>query len=91
MDMIYFEHPLFVLFPILLLSLQVLSFLLKKKRQISPTLDTVLAGIGVVGHAVAITVILLNGGTLSDVLVLVLLTGALSLLLSPTQKEKEEE
>ncbi len=91
MDMIYFEQPLFVLFPVLLLALQIFTFLLNKKRKLSALLNTILAGIGVLGHAVAITLILLFGGTLSDVLVLVLLTGALSLVLSPNPKEKGEE
>lgn len=89
--MIYFEQPLFVLFPVLLLALQLFTFLLNKKRKISALLNTILAGFGVLGHAAAITVILLFGGTLSDVLVLVLLTGALSLVLSPASKEKGEE
>ena len=91
MDMIYFEQPLFVLFPLLLLALQIFTFLLNKKRKPSALLNTILADIGVLGHAVAITLILLFGGTLSDVLVLVLLSGGLSLALSPNPNGKEED
>jgi len=83
MDMIYFEQPIFVLFPILLLFWQICIFWLKKKNKISPLADILLASIGVVGHAVAISVIFLNAGSLSDALLLVLLSGALSLFLSP--------
>lgn len=81
--MIYCEQPVFVLCPILLLFWQIITYWLNKKRKISPLADTVLTGIGAVGHAAAITVILLSDGTLSDALLLVLLSGTLSLLLSP--------
>ncbi|MBO5020998.1 MAG: hypothetical protein J6D52_10080 [Clostridia bacterium] len=83
MDMVYFERPVFVLFPILLLLWQLLTYWLNKKTQISPLTDIVLTSIGVIGHAAAITVILLGGGTLSDALLLVLLSGSLSMFLSP--------
>lgn len=81
--MIYCEQPIFALFPILLLLWQIFTYWLKRKKQISSPLDITLTGIGVVGHTTAISVILLNNGTLSDVLLLVLLSGAFSLLLSP--------
>lgn len=90
MDLIYISKPLFVLFPLLLTAWQVFLFFIKKNRSLSALLEIMLASIGVVGHAVAITVILLYGGTLSDALVLVLLSGAVALALSPKQ-EKEEE
>ena len=93
--MIYCEQPIFVLFPILLLLWQIFTYWLKRKKQISSPLDITLTGIGVVGHTTAISVILLNNGTLSDVLLLVLLSGAFSLLLSPqpnkTSSKTEED
>ncbi len=95
MDMVYYEQPAFVLFPILLLSWQVFCYWLRKELPLSALVDVALTGIGVVGHAVAISVILLNDGTLSDVLLLALLSGALSLFLSPkpnqTDNMTEEE
>ena len=91
MDMIYFEQPIFVLFPVFLIAWQLFLYFLNKKTAVAPIPQIILTGIGVVAHTVAITVILLFGGTLSDVLVLVLLTGALSLVLSPNPKEKGEE
>lgn len=90
MDLIYISKPLFVLFPLLLVAWQVFLFLLKKKTTLSSLAEVILTGIGALGHAAAITVILLYGGTLSDVLVLVLLSGAVSLLLSPTPNKEEE-
>ena len=91
MDMIYFEQPLFVLFPVVLLTLQFITFILNRKKQLSPTFQTVFAGVIAVLYAVFITIILLNGGTLSDVLVLVLLGGSFSLALSPNPNKKEED
>ncbi len=91
MDMVYFEHPLFALFPILLLAWQFFLYFLKKKATLSQILELLLTSIGIMGHAVAITVFLLFDGTLSDVLVLVLLSATLSLILSPNPKLKEEE
>ncbi len=94
MDMLYYEQPVFVLLPILLLLWQTLVYFLKKKTQISSLVDLLLSGIGVVGHAVAIFVILMNDGTLSDALLLVLLSGAFSLFLSPkanSDKNKTDE
>lgn len=91
MNMIYFEHPLFVLFPIILLSLQFLTFLLNRKRKLSYWGHTLLAGFVVALHAISITVFLLNDGTVADVLVLVLLSGVLALFLSPTPNKSEEE
>ncbi len=89
--MIYCEQPVFVLCPILLLAWQIATYWLKKNRRISPLADTVLTGIGAVGHAAAVTAILLGDGTLSDVLLLVLLSGTLSLLLSPKPKTEEDD
>lgn len=91
MDLVYFEHPMFILFPTTLLAWQFFLYFLKKKTALSQIMEILLTGIGAVGHAVAITIILLFGGTLSDVLVLVLLSSVLSLLLSPSLKIKEEE
>ena len=90
MDLIYIAKPLFVLFPLLLVAWQVFLFLLRKKNTLSSLTEVILTGIGALGHAAAITVILLYSGTLSDVLVLVLLSGAVSLLLSPTPNKEEE-
>lgn len=91
MDLIYISKPLFVLFPLLLVAWQIFLVFLKKKATLSSLVEIILTIIGVLAHAVAITVILLFGGTLSDALVLVLLSGAVSLALSPTPKPKEEE
>lgn len=90
MDLIYIAKPLFVLFPLLLVAWQVFLFLLRKKNTLSSLTEVILTGIGALAHAAAITVILLYSGTLSDVLVLVLLSGAVSLLLSPTPNKEEE-
>ena len=89
MDMVYYEQPVLVLFPILLLLWQVFCYWLKKRIQISSLADIALTGIGVAGHAVAICVILLNDGSLSDVLLLVLLSSAVALLLSPNPNKAE--
>ncbi len=83
MDMVYFEKPVFVLFPILLLAWQILVYFINKKLKISNFINLIFNGIGVVAHAVAIFVLFMNGGDLYDVLVLVLLSSALSLFLSP--------
>ena len=95
MDMVYFEKPIFILLPVFLLLWQILVYFIKKKKQVSGFVDLILNGIGVLGHAIAITVILMNGGKLSDVLILVLLSGAFSLLLSPkpnvTENKKKED
>jgi hypothetical protein len=90
MDLIYISKPLFILFPLFLVAWQVFLYFLKKKTTLSSLAEIILSGVGVVGHAVAITVILLGGGTLSDALVLVLLSGAVSLALSPKQAKEEE-
>lgn len=95
MDMVYFEHPLFILFPIFLLLWQIFVFLLKKRINISSIVYTLLTSVSVICHAIAISVILIKDGTLADALLLVLLSGTLTLLLSPKQNEtaniKEEE
>ena len=84
MDMIYCEQPVFVLFPVLLTVFQIVLVWLDRKKRVSSTVHAVLTGICLVGHAAAIAVILLYGGTLSDVLLLVLLSGTVALCLSPT-------
>lgn len=89
--MIYCEQPLFVLCPILLLLWQIFTYWLKKQKQISSLADTALTGVGAVGHAVAIALILLCDGTLSDVLLLVLFSGTVALLLSPTPGEAADK
>ncbi len=83
MDMVYFEKPVFILFPILLLAWQILVYFINKKIKALDLANLIFNGIGIVAHAIAITVILMNGGSLSDVLLLVLLSGVFSLLLSP--------
>jgi len=89
--MIYCEQPLFVLCPILLLLWQGFTYWLKKQKRVSSLVDTVLTGVGAVGHAVAITLILLGDGTLSDVLLLVLLSGTVALWLSPTPNKATDK
>lgn len=91
MDMLYYKQPIFLLFPIVLLSWQIIVYFLKKKKNFSSTIDLVLSGIGVVGHAAAITIIFINDGTLSDALLLVLLSSMLSLFLSPKPNITEEK
>lgn len=95
MDMLYYEQPVFVLLPMILLFWQIFVYFLNKKTHILPFVELLLSGIGAVGHAVAILVILMNGGTLSDALLLVLLSGTVSLFLSPkantTNKTDKEE
>ena len=92
MDMLYLKQPLFLLFPIVLVFWQLLTYYLKIKIHISLKTEFFLTVIGVLLHTISITVILLNNGSLSDVLLLVLLSGVLSLLLSPKpNKTKVEE
>ena len=91
MDMLYYKQPIFLLFPIALLSWQIVVCCLKKKKSFSSAIDLILSGAGVTAHAAAITVILMNSGTLSDALLLVLLSGALSLFLSPKPNVKEDK
>lgn len=93
--MLYYEQPVFVLLPMILLFWQIFVYFLKKKIHTLPFVELLFSGIGVVGHAVAISVILMNDGSLSDALLLVLLSGTVSLFLSPkansTNKTVEEE
>ena len=88
--MIYIERPAFAVFPLVLLVWQVLLYVLRKHALFSTVVGICLTGIGAVGHAVAITVILLSGGSLSDVLLLVLGSGALALALSPPPQAEGE-
>ena len=96
MDMLFYKQPIYLLFPILLLLWQLLAYFLNKKINLSGVVKILITAIGAIGHVVAITVILLNG-TLSDALLLVLLSTALSLFLSPNPKnpanstEREEK
>ena len=83
MDMLYYEQPVFVLFPILLSVWQIAVYFIKKKIHFSYLGDLIVSCICVVGHAAAITVILMNGGTFYHTLLLVLLSGVISLFLSP--------
>ena len=93
--MLYYEQPIFALFPIILSLWQILVYFLNKKMQFSSISNLILSGITVVAHAISITVVLMNNGTLYDALLLVLLSGAISLFLSPkpnkTDKEKNNE
>lgn len=89
--MIYIERPVFALFPLLLLLWQVVLYVLRKHGRCSALVDTLLTGVGAVGHAVAITTILLSGGALADVLLLVLCSGALALALSPKPTKEEKQ
>ena len=91
MDMIYFEKPLFILLPLILSLWQIAVYLLKKKASLTPFKSIILDGIGAIGHAVAITIILMNDGTLSDALLLVLLSGTLALFLSPKAGENKKQ
>ncbi len=85
MDMLFYKQPIYLLFPIMLLLWQLLAYFLNKKINLSGAAKILITAIGAIGHVVAITVILLNG-TLSDALLLVLLSTALSLFLSPNPK-----
>ena len=93
MDMIYTQYPLFLLFPILLVLWQIVTMCIKKKLPGKAVLEWIFTGISAIGHAAAIVLILLNGGKMEDVLVLVLLTGFVTLLLceKPEAKSKETE
>lgn len=82
MDMLFYKQPIYLLFPILLLLWQLIIYFLNKKINLSGVVKILITAIGAIGHVVAITVILLNG-TLSDALLLVLPSTALSLFLSP--------
>lgn len=81
--MLYIEKPIFILLPIILSAWQILVYFINKKIKLSDLVNLILNGIAVVGHAVAIFVIFMSGGDLYDALAIVLLSGALSLLLSP--------
>jgi hypothetical protein len=81
--MLYIEKPIFILLPIILSAWQILVYFINKKINLSDLVNLILNGIAVVGHAVAIFVIFMSGGDLYDALAIVLLSGALSLLLSP--------
>lgn len=81
--MLYIEKPIFILLPIILSAWQILVYFISKKIKLSDLVNLILNGIAVVGHAVAIFVIFMSGGDLYDALAIVLLSGALSLLLSP--------
>ncbi len=88
--MIYVERPVFALFPLALLLWQVLVFVLRKHVRFPSLVDTLLTGVGLVGHAAAVSVILLGGGALSDALLLVLGSGTLALALSPKPLTADE-
>lgn len=81
--MLYIEKPIFILLPIILSAWQILVYFINKKINLSDLVNLILNGIAVVGHAVGIFVIFMSGGDLYDALAIVLLSGALSLLLSP--------
>ena len=81
--MLYIEKPIFILLPIILSAWQILVYFINKKINLSDLVNLILNGIAVVGHSVAIFVIFMSGGDLYDALAIVLLSGALSLLLSP--------
>lgn len=97
MDLVYLEKPILILFPVILLAWQFLVYLLSKKKKFSFFVNALLIGVSTVGHAIAITVILMSGGTLSDALILVLLSGTFSLILSEkvgnasSKADKEEK
>ena len=91
MDMLYYEQPVFILFPVVLLVWQLAVYFLKKKLRISLIADILLTALTVVAHAIIITVIFINEGTLSDALALVLLSGVFSLLLSPKHNATENK
>lgn len=91
MDMLYYEKPIFILLPIIFLLWQTLVYILNKKTNIAPNVNLIFSGIGVVGHAVAIFVIFMNNGSLLDALLLVLLSGAFALFLSPKVNTHENK
>ena len=89
--MLYFEKPIFILLPVLLLVWQLAVYLLKKKLKMSLIADFLLTAFTVVAHAASITVIFINEGALSDALALVLLSGVFSLLFSPKHNATENK
>ena len=91
--MIYVERPLFAVLPLVLVLWQVAVYAFGKRKPLTGMLAFIGVGVAVVGHAAAITVILLMGGTLSDALLLVLLSGVVSLVLSekPTDGAGRDE
>ena len=91
--MIYVERPLFAVLPLVLALWQVAVYAFGKRKPLTGIFAFVGVGVAVVGHAAAITVILLMGGTLSDALLLVLFSGVVSLVLSeiPTDGAGRDE
>ncbi|MBQ8509794.1 MAG: hypothetical protein IJ493_07805 [Clostridia bacterium] len=75
MDFIYFEQPILLIIPAILLALQVLSRFLRAPMW--------LTAVSCLGHTAGIVILLLWGGTLEDVLVLVLLTATVGMLACP--------
>ena len=82
MDSIYFTKPILLLIPLIILILHVLAWKLK-----SPLW---LTAVNAAVHAVGISLILLQGGDMTDALVLVLVSGFAALLLSPLPKKNEK-
>lgn len=91
MDTLYYEQPIFLLFPIVLSLWQILAYILKNKIHFVSFCNLIFSGISVIGHAAAITVILMNGGTLYDALLLCLLSGVISLFLSPKENQHKTD
>lgn len=83
MDSVYFGKPLLLLVPLVLLLLLVLLRILKMPGW--------LTAVTAAAHAAGITVLLLSGGDMTDVLVLVLVSGLVTLLLSPVPAQKKKE
>ena len=91
MDTLYYEQPVFLLFPIVLSLWQILAYILKKKIHFVGFCNLIFSGISVIGHAAAITIIFINGGTLYDALLLVLLSSVISLFLSPKENQSKAD
>jgi len=94
MDMIYLEKPVLLLLPVLLLFWQILSHFLIPKLSAIRFAESVCTGIGILAHAVSITILLFAGSSLQDVLILVLLSGTVTLALCPkpeTGTDKEDK
>ncbi len=90
MDAIYFEKPILLIIPIVLLAWQIASHFASVKLQSSKNAVLLIGGFNAALHAVGITILMLMGGTMNDVLVMVLLTGFTAILLCPKPAEETE-
>ncbi len=90
MDAIYFEKPILLVIPIVLLIWQAVSHFIFKKSG-TKTLTHILSGVNAALHAIGLSIIMISGGTLEDALVLVLASGLLTIALCPVPASETEE